>query len=1515
MGRSKVELERVLAFLKSHLLSLSLYHMHRTERDDAEAEQSRAERVRQKHTHTHTHTMSFSHHHHSSSSQPFPRHTAQSERDQHHQVTSPSETPTQDLASWVSRVRQRNSSSASPHAAQSSFQPHDGTASSSSELELEFQRQRLERQQRRNRLSVSGIRGISSSNPNSPLATPSLESHSSATADYSNQFVSAMAPPEASSQSPVLGSSPTKASGVTGIKRANSLLARYGGQYGPTGVAAGPKTASDSPVSLANFMGGRAAGPRLGKLAGDGKSAPPEADLIHESRRVPLPGMAANSGRSLASFLEERADATNNRRTPGASPASPVKETVAPSSPGKASSPAKYSFTSAELGRPSSNTASTSVFAPQAPSSPKKAYLDLIEKQNASTAPTSASASPVIPRASSPSKFHRFTGGNESNTTSPLLGRPASPVKDTLATSLLLNDAASSLSSEMRSSRPLPIPNARSQSYSSDSPERKDAATSPFKPEDIQGSVAAAVTQAQTKPDAGLGKGWSRSTTEQADIAPSQASSRSTSLANSELAGADRIPTASLSRLSAKKMVGQRIKEAQLRDFNAQKESDSMQVGSTGRSVPSSPAVRDRWPPAIQTNASPVRSSTDERKAGGTPWSPTKYGNALPGLAGRSPTKEASPRPWQSSSSPKKNEIVAEPRAEPIRLPGLGASASPFAHFAENRSRTEEAIVLPDATSSANAASDTDQVLTPLTKARAKGPVRKTATADAKLAPSSASSSARDIPSPIPASTPTHAQQSEDELASTISTKPLRRTTGKRIHVLVSGSGSNLQSLIDATLVDRPAGLPVIDNAQITFVLSNRKAAYGLTRAAESNPPIPTKVLALKTWQNRNPGGTREEYDRVLARAVLDGPHPEGTGTPPDLIVLAGFMHIVSEPFLHALGHKTSLPDTTPTIGARPSKAVPIINLHPALPGAFDGANAIPRAFEAYKQGLTDKTGCMVHEVVADVDRGRPIIVREVPILPTYDLEQLEQAIHKVEHVIIVQAADLVLKGYLEELDRHDSERQKAENVASKVTKGSPTDMVQLKSSDGDVVATATTIVKGAGATLNKLAGVSKRNPASASSTKATSVEILAIDADGFIDTIEPSGDQTFQRGEQLRREQILYDDETLVIVRKGKTQSGLTETKLWVRTGSRSALHPFELGPLSTSCAEGRKIVELAQKYSAQPDAIPAGCEPCELIEALSGTWAIGRQGSRKRFDAAATSLYRIRRAVTSNGDQPQHFAIQQVEPRTSSLCSGDSLVSSASSTLRVWHGRGSPASVRAAAVRFAQALAKSGSTSARSAQDVVEVEEGAEDSQFWKVYDKNEMYASAWTHRHRELAHTDDSSLLDVQVQGRELRVHPWNDKGYYGAHDLLLPTRSGKVSILNLRNRELFVIVGKDARSDRLRIACAIRTAEEMAVQLQAQLRGSVSSVAIVVPRPAVHVLVLPSKLPCEIRAASRVWSDEVADCLQGDSVSRMNVHSSTSALEQLAKRSWPRWSLLDANYLPVGVGLDDVQNALA
>ncbi|KAL4401490.1 Bifunctional purine biosynthetic protein Ade5,7 [Malassezia pachydermatis] len=247
---------------------------------------------------------------------------------------------------------------------------------------------------------------------------------------------------------------------------------------------------------------------------------------------------------------------------------------------------------------------------------------------------------------------------------------------------------------------------------------------------------------------------------------------------------------------------------------------------------------------------------------------------------------------------------------------------------------------------------------------------------------------------------PEPAAKQEKKETPSVTSLPKRSTSGKEMVVLISGSGSNLQALIDATCGDKP----VIPDAQIVRVISNRMKVFGLERARNVEPPIPTQVHSLKTYQNRNPGKTRDDYDLVLAERVL------GEGRLPDLIVLAGFMHIVSETFLSALGHETSLA-SPPAFSKRPPHPIPIINLHPALPGAFDGAGAIERAYEAFQEGKIEHTGVMVHKVVAEVDRGAPIIVRKVPIYKEDSLDDLETRMHSVEHEIIVEAAAKVLAG------------------------------------------------------------------------------------------------------------------------------------------------------------------------------------------------------------------------------------------------------------------------------------------------------------------------------------------------------------------------------------------------------------------------------------------------------------------------------------------------------------------------
>ncbi|KND05066.1 phosphoribosylglycinamide formyltransferase [Spizellomyces punctatus DAOM BR117] len=215
--------------------------------------------------------------------------------------------------------------------------------------------------------------------------------------------------------------------------------------------------------------------------------------------------------------------------------------------------------------------------------------------------------------------------------------------------------------------------------------------------------------------------------------------------------------------------------------------------------------------------------------------------------------------------------------------------------------------------------------------------------------------------------------------------------TKPRIVVLISGNGSNLQAIIDAVQSESL-------NAEIALVVSNRKGAYGLTRAA--NAGIPTMTVTLKEFKDA--GKTRVDFDLDVAARIKNWlaqsrseADRSSNGTTavdtPDLIVLAGWMHILSPDFLQQFP---------------PGQ---IINLHPALPGAFDGAHAIERAFSAYKEGKIQETGVMVHKVIPEVDRGEVVLQERIPILPEDTLETLEDRIHKVEHRLIVEGAKAIL--------------------------------------------------------------------------------------------------------------------------------------------------------------------------------------------------------------------------------------------------------------------------------------------------------------------------------------------------------------------------------------------------------------------------------------------------------------------------------------------------------------------------
>lgn len=192
-----------------------------------------------------------------------------------------------------------------------------------------------------------------------------------------------------------------------------------------------------------------------------------------------------------------------------------------------------------------------------------------------------------------------------------------------------------------------------------------------------------------------------------------------------------------------------------------------------------------------------------------------------------------------------------------------------------------------------------------------------------------------------------------------------------RIVVLVSGNGSNLQALLDACSNGTLA-------AQTALVVSSRADAFALQRAATAG--VPFEVLEWAAFQQA--GRTRDDYDAQLADKVAVAN--------PDLVVLAGWMRLVGPAFLDRFPGR-------------------VLNLHPALPGAFPGVRAIERAWQAFQLREIDRTGVMVHHVVPEVDAGPVVVQAEIPLRVGESLPELEARVHEVEHRLLVEAVRQVL--------------------------------------------------------------------------------------------------------------------------------------------------------------------------------------------------------------------------------------------------------------------------------------------------------------------------------------------------------------------------------------------------------------------------------------------------------------------------------------------------------------------------
>ena len=185
--------------------------------------------------------------------------------------------------------------------------------------------------------------------------------------------------------------------------------------------------------------------------------------------------------------------------------------------------------------------------------------------------------------------------------------------------------------------------------------------------------------------------------------------------------------------------------------------------------------------------------------------------------------------------------------------------------------------------------------------------------------------------------------------------------------ILISGNGSNFQAIIDAIEKKRL-------DAEVRVVVSNREDAYGLVRAQKHG--VPTEIVDHRKFPSR------EAFDQHLIERFKD--------RQVELVVLAGFMRLLSADFVHAFSNR-------------------IMNIHPALLPAFPGLHVQRKAVEA---GVRF-SGCTVHFVNEECDQGPIIIQAVVPVFSDDSEESLSARILKEEHRIYPKAIQLYSEGRL----------------------------------------------------------------------------------------------------------------------------------------------------------------------------------------------------------------------------------------------------------------------------------------------------------------------------------------------------------------------------------------------------------------------------------------------------------------------------------------------------------------------
>ncbi|KAF9529441.1 hypothetical protein CPB83DRAFT_765018 [Crepidotus variabilis] len=373
------------------------------------------------------------------------------------------------------------------------------------------------------------------------------------------------------------------------------------------------------------------------------------------------------------------------------------------------------------------------------------------------------------------------------------------------------------------------------------------------------------------------------------------------------------------------------------------------------------------------------------------------------------------------------------------------------------------------------------------------------------------------------------------------------------------------------------------------------------------------------------------------------------------------------------------------------------------------------------------------------------------------------------------------------------------------------------------------------------------------SDQQTISVDVLSIVANAAV-TISKDSD-------------IFFENEILAVVHRVKSKSsGLATTSVWCWMGRET-----QLGD-----KEEKKLSELAKRYGTTPKFIHQLSEPSELVQILGGRLAI-RQGSRNHWTSENTTMHLVR----SLNDV---ILVDEHDLSIRNLCSAFSYCFTILGSIYIWHGCGSTPKERQAALSYAQTL----SPDPVSPTELVEGEND-DDELFWMMLG-DEDFARADYWRWRRASAEVDPSIWRIDCRNPSKLSSPV---------EFLSTERNLQASVYIINCVwEFFVLVGKEARGERQAILTALQIAKRMSEEVASGRPF----------KPTVHVLIVPSQLPVDLRLGIRDMDEAWLN--NGEIPHHLNLISCVNAEEHLKKFVWERSSLADLTLLPLGISADHI-----